>query len=96
VKKFLEDMRLQRKIAIEESRKLHSPDNTLVHFLPTPAHLRALSALVNIENIKEVNDEETIICNMTKVEVALVEMAMIIEKFKESYDGNRESRSTSI
>lgn len=94
--KFLEDMRSQRKIAIEELRKLHSPDSTLIHFLPTPSHLRALSALVNIENIKEVNDEEVIICNMTKVEVALVEMAMIIEKFKESYDGNKESRSTNI
>lgn len=86
----------QRKIRLKELRQIMSPDSTLTHFLPTPAHLRALSALVNIENIKEVNDEETIIYNLTKVEVALVEMATIIEKFKESCDGNKEPRSTNI
>lgn len=90
MEKFLEDMKSQRKSYLEKVFRDSSPANTLTHFLLTPAKLRALSALVNIEALKKIDDAETIIYNLTTVETALLDMATIIEKFKECCDGNRE------
>lgn len=88
-KEILDEYLAERKAQFAEFKKVLAADSTLLLFLPTPAELRGLAALINIDGINKIDNQDAVIHRLERVEMVLIQMAALLQAHGGQERGNK-------
>jgi hypothetical protein len=80
---LIEEMLAERRRDFQEVVRALSADSLLYRSLPSPLHLRELALLINLDRIQDVEDEREVARRLSVVESRLIDMAKVMEAFKD-------------